>query len=1188
MAVKIKFDQTHNVIQPTIVLATRSGKKLGVLPVENIQVSDSMNTYFEFNFVIHKEKDGIQCKLWDQIEDLKLVWCKEWDVWFEIYVEVTEESDVVKNVNAKSLGEAELSQTNLYGVEINTDTDKARTDYNAEHPTIFYRNDPDLKKASLLHRVLEKVPHYTIEYVAESLIKITKVPEFTFDGTSIYDSLQTIAEEYDCLFVINSGTNENGKIARGISAYDLESWCKDPKCGHRDTYFKVCPKCGGKNGYGVDPGYGDDTTIFVSTENLADNITYSTDTDSVKNCFKLEGGDDLMTATIVNCNPNGSGYMWHISDLTKRDMSQEMVNKLKAYDNKYNEIYNGYTPEDNIISENESRTFVFGTDFQINDVFRFVYIENEENKKATVTYDYGMSISVQTLSKDSPISEFKVFTKNVTIQTSENIRVYLLADLQRSISDYNDLANYYNELMKEDYENIPDKIIGYPSLMTAYYNTIDFYLYLKSGLMPNPKMGTTTAEDELAKLNATTLSSVAVQDLDSCSPSSADNAMLGMAKVLVDNRYKTEITSSEYNETSHVWSGKFTVTNYSNKEGDTATHSDVVTVTIREDYEKYVKQKLEKTLNKNQDLIEGANSIVALFDCELIWTEKNGEVTFSGKFADEIKKYGLVSLETFRDSCQACLDILIEMGASDEEKKKDIHDRLYVDYYYKSLALLDEIKVREDEIAIVAKYDKDNNLISGLQYFILQEQSVIHQKLDFEAWMGEYWLDFIAYRREDTYSNENYISDGLNNAELFTRAQEFIEAAKKDIYKSATLQHSITSTLKNLLVMKEFAPIVDYFAVGNWIRIKVDNEIYRLRLLSYTIDFDNLDSLTIEFSDVLKCANGVNDVESILNQAASMASSYSSVKRQANKAEKNNATLNNLVDNGLNVTNTKIMSADNQTQVWDRNGILCRSYDDITESYSDEQLKIINSTLAITNDGWKTIKTAIGKYTYTDPNDHTKEITAYGVIADTIVGKLFIGEKLILSNQSGDLTFDDNGLMVTAQNKKNSVIISPSESSVFSIKDANQKSLLYVDDDGKLVVTGDLVATRLKVDDDTVVEGFTTENIKGLHIVASTGSYTDLKNTPNLDVYLKNADLSLAIDSALAQAKASGEFDGISVTHSWNGTTLTVTSASGTSSSDLKGSKGDTPVKGTDYWTDNDKSEIVNDVIEELRNQGLI
>lgn len=53
--------------------------------------------------------------------------------------------------------------------------------------------------------------------------------------------------------------------------------------------------------------------------------------------------------------------------------------------------------------------------------------------------------------------------------------------------------------------------------------------------------------------------------------------------------------------------------------------------------------------------------------------------------------------------------------------------------------------------------------------------------------------------------------------------------------------------------------------------------------------------------------------------------------------------------------------------------------------------------------------------------------------------------------------------------------------------------------------------------------------------------------------------------------------DGTSVTHSWNGTTLTVTSASGTSSANLKGDKGDpgaTPEKGKDYFTDADKQEI--------------
>ena len=60
--------------------------------------------------------------------------------------------------------------------------------------------------------------------------------------------------------------------------------------------------------------------------------------------------------------------------------------------------------------------------------------------------------------------------------------------------------------------------------------------------------------------------------------------------------------------------------------------------------------------------------------------------------------------------------------------------------------------------------------------------------------------------------------------------------------------------------------------------------------------------------------------------------------------------------------------------------------------------------------------------------------------------------------------------------------------------------------------------------------------------------------------------------------------DGVSATHSWNGTVLTITSASGTSSADLEGARGAagkdgyTPVRGTDYWTEADKREIVEEV----------
>ena len=56
--------------------------------------------------------------------------------------------------------------------------------------------------------------------------------------------------------------------------------------------------------------------------------------------------------------------------------------------------------------------------------------------------------------------------------------------------------------------------------------------------------------------------------------------------------------------------------------------------------------------------------------------------------------------------------------------------------------------------------------------------------------------------------------------------------------------------------------------------------------------------------------------------------------------------------------------------------------------------------------------------------------------------------------------------------------------------------------------------------------------------------------------------LTEAVNAALEQAKASGEFDGadgkdgVSATHRWDGTKLVVTSASGTTSADLKGEQG--------------------------------
>ena len=976
MAIRINFDLAHNPETPSMVLAKKNGDRLGLLNAKAISVADSMNDASEISFNINKYVDGQKCDLWDEIVDFKLIHCVEWDVWFEITVQLDEATETKKTVFCTRLGHAELSQIMIYDTEINTENDIAREDY--EIPTIFF--DATHPEASLLHRILEKAPHYRVIHVDSTIAKIQRT--FTFSDVSIYDAFQQIAEEIHCLFVLHSNSDENGNIQRTISVYDLETNCND--CGYRGEYTGVCPECGSIN---LNEGYGEDTNIFISSDELADDIQLSADTGSIKNCFKLEAGDDLMTATIRNCNPNGTDYIWYISDKVKADMSEALVEKLRAYDEQY-------------------------------------------------AYYQKSFVAVLGSSK---------------------------------LSAYNQLVQKYR-VYNSELEEIKTPIQGYSALMNAYYNTIDLANYLDSVLMPDASMSETSAVLEAAKLTAENLSPVAVTDVTYLSLITADNAVLSMAKVVADSRYKIQVDTSSLDTSTKVWTGNFILTNYSDEE-DTAV-SETVSIAISDDYASFVKQKIQKSLNKDdtEDL-----SISGLF--EKTETE----------FAAELKKYCLNSLTSFLNACQSCMDIMIEQGVGNQGtwagQDPNLYDDLYVPYLNKLSAIEAEIKLRQSEIELITGvYDENGELkTNGLQTDIEAIKLDIQQNLDFEYYLGEeLWLEFCAFRREDKYSNSNYISDGLNNAELFDKANEFIEVAQKEIYKSAELQHSISTTLKNLLVLKKFSRLVEKFEVGNWLRIMVDDELYKLRLIHYEIDYDNLDNIKVDFSDVVKINSPIKSMQGVLAQASTMATSYSSVQRQAKQGEKSQATLKNWTKNGLDTTNTKIMGgADNQTQTWDRHGMLFRKYDAITDTYDSIQLKIINSTISITDDNWQTVKTAIGAYYYFHPE--TGKLTrAYGVNGEVIIGKLLLGEQLGIYNESGSLSFDNNGFRIT--NNINSFRVNPNSDVLLAISNGD-KDVFYIDASGTLHISADGTGMDVSANSDiTAMQSQITQNKEAISL----------------------------------------------------------------------------------------------------------
>lgn len=947
MAIKINFDVSNIPENPTLILATRKGDKIGKINAQNIVIKDSMTDGAEITFSVNKYINNVIDSLWNNIKDYKLVYCKEADLWFQAKVDIDELSNTVKNVSCVQLAQAELSQIMLYNVEINTENDIARDDYIS--PTVLY-NDSD-HSVSLLHRIMEKVPHYQIIYVSPTITNIQRT--FTFDDASLYDAFQNIAEEIGCLFIFHSDTDNNGNIRRGISVYDLESYCSN--CGNRGHFINTCPKCNGTN---ILEGYGEDTTIFITADELGNDIKFTSDTDSQKNCFKLEAGDDLMTATVRNCNPNGTDYIWYIPDYIKEDMSTALVSKLNDYDTLYD----------------------------------------------TYNTTYSMAINQTLLGK------------------------------------YNQLVSKYSTL-RPDFTVLVSPIIGYSNLITAYYQTIDFAMYLHSEMLPTVTISQINADTEIVKLTANAISPVAVTSISNLSLATANNAVLSVAKCLINPNYQIKISSSSLSGTT--WSGVFYIENYSD-EDDNAT-SESISITINADYSNYVNQKIQKVLSQSkQDTMD----IVDLFDMSL------------SDFTNELKKYNLDSLNNLQSICQSCIDIMIEQGIAVNQSWNgvNLYNNLYMNYYNKLSAINNEQAVRENEVnIIIGKYNNDKLISQGIQTILNKYRTTIQTALNFENYLGsDLWLEFCAYKRESKYSNSNYISDGLNNAELFEKALEFIEKAKKELYTSAELQHSISASLKNLLVIPKFKILTQYFKVGNWLRILIDDNVYKLRLINYEIDYSNLENISVEFSDILSTADGYTDEQSLMQKISNMATSYSNTQHQAEKGLKTHITVNDWVRKGLNVTNNKIIQgASNQTQTWDEHGMLFRQFDYETDDYDDCQLKIINSTLAVTDDNWLTVKTAVGKYYYIDPT--TNQVTyVFGTNAETIVGKLILGEQLGIYNAAGSLTFNHNGFNIT--NSKNTFNVNPNATNLLTIsKTVNNttESIFYVDENGTLHIKGD-------------------------------------------------------------------------------------------------------------------------------------
>lgn len=952
---KIVFNENFGVDEITIVLERRDFSKYGKLKdVTDIEYKDTMNAP-ELSFNVYKTDDQI----WDKINNYNLVYIPEYKEHFSISVNTTEENTTQKSVTCTYLPVSELQNVKLRNIQINTEDDIARDDYDADYPTIFYRDlsaysegstmYKKLYNASLLHRILDKASNYKIGHVDTSLKDLKSWFQYSISDSNIYDELTgEISDDYQCLFKFDSNT-------RTVNVYDLCNTCHD--CGYRGDFHDKCPECGNTNYNGA---YGEDTSIYVSKENLSTSASIESSEDSLKNCFYITGGDDLMTSAVAIANPSGTNYIVEFSDEMYENMPEDLVTKIKTYNSNYQDC----------------------------------------------------------MSK-------KKFTLSANLVEGYNTIVKYINAHYPKIDDNGNKVERYNV--------ISSPIIGYKNIASLCFDCIDIGLILQTSMGKTIEMDNLTIQETMNLLTFANLSPIAVKsNVSWVATSVVSNTVLGACKALINTAlYKVEIVDASYSKDKHVWKGKFKLTSI---EDNTITLTgNEISIIVNNDMETYLKQNIQRCLNKLD------TNYKDLKDLE----------TSDADFKSELAYYSFDYLSGLKDSFGDVLGIILE-SEQDELKNK------YQTWYSNRIGWLEnEMNKRQAQIDIVHQlYNYDAK--SGVVYDI---QNSLQNELNLESYLGkDMWITFCAFRMEDTYQNDNYISDGLDNGELVTRATELIDTAKKELYKASHVQYTVSSTINNLLALKEFQPIVNKFETGNWIHVCVDEKIYYLRLLSYKIFYSDISKIEVEFSTVERTWSGSSDINSVYESAKAIASSFSYTTQKV----KNNASaskyVKNWVQEGMETTVTKIVNnADNQNVVYDSSGILCRMQDDLTGTYDPCQSRWINSGLYVTDDSWKSVKAAIGKYIYIDP-ETGKEITTMGVLGDTIVGKILIGENLGIYNTNNSMTFDSDGLTIT--NGINKFIVNPNDEKLFRITKSSN-SVLWADKNGNLNLIGNITGSSI-------------------------------------------------------------------------------------------------------------------------------
>ena len=245
-----------------------------------------------------------------------------------------------------------------------------------------------------------------------------------------------------------------------------------------------------------------------------------------------------------------------------------------------------------------------------------------------------------------------------------------------------------------------------------------------------------------------------------------------------------------------------------------------------------------------------------------------------------------------------------------------------------------------------------------------------------------------------TENGKRYFTVSVTDYQKYSVAQELYEYGCDSLSEMIWPVFEFTLDSANFLFQKEFAAFKDKLELGKAIHLRVASDgIVDANLIGVSLNFEDISDFKLTFSNQYRLKNGAETLSDVLRKASASSRSFNANKYLYNQTASAATQISNYMNTTLNAATQKIVAANNQSVTIGGAGIS-------VGGDSDYQLRIIDSMIAMTDDNWKTAKLAIGLFATEETG------TQWGVNAELVAGKLYIGNSLVLENQQ----YDENNL----------------------------------------------------------------------------------------------------------------------------------------------------------------------------------